>query len=200
LTSAPLEYLADTGYNFTFEYGVVALKRTHPMKILLAFLLGLAPSVESGPAYPVNSPQSPALTDRQIIQAINKAGLDLVRLKLQYISCGWIRPTPTSPSPALTSDRTSGGGYSAWLNYVAAHVRSGTSFDSDYSDVAKAALAGVVIDQRSETCLEGPSKDLERQQVINQADPVEVGLSLFATFRSYDQDTRAHAADMIAEY
>jgi hypothetical protein len=138
------------------------------------------------------------LSDKQIAETVNDTGLYLVRLKRQYVSCGWMPSTPPPRGPVGTSEQAPDG-YSTWLAYVANHVRSGSPFDTEYADIAANIFSGGVV-KRGEPCLQGPTKNLEQRQAIGQVDPMKVGLRLFSVFLSYDQNTRIRAAATILSY
>lgn len=134
-------------------------------------------------------------TGEQVRQIIADSGLDLVRMRRDAIACGAERSTGNTrvvPQPANPAD-----GYGAWLHYIADHIRSNIAFDSSYSVISANALdTSGWFDPTGDTCL-----NLTRSHDLlspSDADPSQVGQSLFKAFSECDQPTRELAATLIA--
>jgi hypothetical protein len=137
-----------------------------------------------------------SLNEEQIEQIIGDSGLEFVRMRRDLIACGVERPSAnrvTVPRPGNPD------GYSVWLHYIADHIRSNSPFDASYAAISSNALdTSGWVDPTGDTCLNlSRSHDLLSSSP-SEADPRQIGQSLFNSFSGCDQPTRERVAIIIA--
>jgi hypothetical protein len=136
-------------------------------------------------------------TDDQIAALINQSNFGLVMMKRNYMACHRTQLKNGDDPPIDPGAVTP---YVAWLNYIAAHIKSHMPFGDDYTPVAAGALdlTGWT-DTNGEICLNSHIRDPQRVTLIMSADPVKIGKALYDSFSRYDQSTCDRAASQIAQ-
>jgi hypothetical protein len=143
-----------------------------------------------------------SLSDAQIAQVIETAHLSYIQQARTMAACSThvgVGAPVTDGSIVATSQ--SPVGYSAWLEYVAEHLRTDTGFGTDYTDIADHALdVNEFYNPRSALCQTSRTKDTQVLQALLQAKPAQIGQQLFREFTVYDQATRERAAAAILNF
>jgi hypothetical protein len=126
--------------------------------------------------------------------------LGLVRVRRQYIACGFLPAAPlANGSPATTPPDTTSG-YAIWLQYIASHIQSKAPVDLTYTNIAANALDTSGLVAWDPVCQAGKPKELQRLMVIGLADSRKIGVGLLDHFHHFDQSTRDRAAQAIDDF
>jgi hypothetical protein len=191
---------------------VLGIRLLIDQAIVVSMLTGCAaqrPASQTGPSagttsgIPAPAPAPQTLTDDGIQTIIQAAHLNLLGTRLQMIACAshlgpGLGNTPNNNWPPGRGQQTAGG-YTAWRNYVANHIKTNTPFGADYATVAAGALQiGSWTDATGEVCMNLRNiRDVDLLQAIAQADPVQIGQQLYSAFTAYDDATRERAAALL---